>query len=154
MKTSSFKYAIIVLTFVTIYCLGIAQTGKASDPAQQTADMDFCKENAKVSSGFDPDNPEASVQDSGPPPQRGAGLRGAARGAAKGAIVGGTVEHFGDDRRGDATEIGAATGALAGGARSRRQAKDQAEAQQSQAISSGTSAYTNSYNECMTNRGY
>ena len=103
---------------------------------------------------LDPENPQASVQESGPPPQRGAGLRGAARGAAKGAVVGGTVEHFGDDDRNDATEIGAATAAVAGGVRSRRQAKKEAETQQTQAISSGSSAYTQSYNECMASRGY
>jgi hypothetical protein len=154
MKISSFRSVIIVLTFVAIPCLSYSQTGGSTDPAKMASDQASCQEHATASSGYDPANPEASVETGGPPPQRGAGLRGAARGAAKGAVVGGTVEHFGDDRRGDATEIGAATGALAGGARSRRQAKDQAEAQQDQAISSGTSAYTNSYNECMASRGY
>jgi hypothetical protein len=154
MKTTFHQSTILALTFVAALCLTFPRTGAAEDAAKMATDQASCQEHAILSSGYDPANPEASVQESGPPPQRGAGLRGAARGAAKGAVVGGTVEHFGDNRRGDATEIGAATGALSGGVRSRRQAKDQAEAQQAQAISTGTSAYTQSYNECMASRGY
>ena len=155
MKITSLKYVIIVLTFVAIPCLGYGQTGITPDPAQQAADQVFCQEHAIASSGYDPANPEALVQESGPPPQRGASLRGAARGAARGAIVGGTVEVVGDAPRYDnAAEIGAATAAVVGGSRSRRQARGQAEAQQAQAASSGASAYTKSYNECMASRGY
>jgi hypothetical protein len=154
MKSSFFQSAIIALTFVAVPCLIFTQAGATSDPAEMSADQVACQDHAKAISGYDPANPQASVQESGPPPQRGAGLRGAARGAAKGAVVGGTVEHFGDDDRNDATEIGAATAAVAGGVRSRRQARKEAETQQTQAISSGSSAYTQSYNECMTSRGY
>lgn len=155
MKTAFFQTVIIVLTFVIIPSLGLGQTSTTPDPAKMAADQAACQEQAKASSGYDPANPEASVQESSPPPQRGAGLKGAARGAAKGAIVGGTVEAIGDDRKyDDAAEISAGVGAVAGGARSRRQAKETAAAQQDQAISTGASAYTKSYNECMTSRGY
>ncbi len=154
MKTTFHQSTILALTFVAALCLAFPQTGAAEDAAKMATDQASCQEGAILSSGYDPANPEASVQESGPPAQRGAGLRGAARGAARGAVAGGTVEHFGNDSREDATEIGAATGALAGGARSRRQAKDQAEAQEAQAISAGASAYTDSYNQCMASRGY
>ena len=154
MKTTFFKSTIIALTFLVIACLDSALAGTTPDPAQMATDQATCQGNAITTSGYDPANPEASVQESGPPPQRGAGLRGAARGAARGAVAGGTVEHFGNNSREDATEIGAAAGAVAGGARSRRQAKDQAEAQQAQDMSAGASAYTQSYNECMKSRGY
>ncbi len=155
MKITILKSSIIALTFVAIPCLVFTQAGATSDPAKMATDQAACQEHAKASSGYDPANPEASVQESGPPPQRRAGLRGAARGAAKGAIVGGTVEAIGDDRRYDnAAENAAVAGAVAGGARNRRQAREQAETQQAQAISAGSSAYTDSYNECMASRGY
>jgi len=155
MKITFYQSVIIMLTLVIMPCQGFTQTDAAQDPAKMATDQASCQEHAKLSSGYDPMNPEASVQDSGASRQRGAGLRGAARGAAKGAIVGGTVEAIGDDRRYDnAAENAAAAGALAGGVRSRRQARDQAEAQQAQAVSTGASAYTESYNECMTSRGY
>jgi len=155
MKTTFHQSAILALTFVAALCLAFPLTGAAEDAAKMAADQATCQEHAKASSGYDPANPEASVQESGPPPQRGAGLRGAARGAAKGAVVGGTVEVIGDDSRYDnAAENAAVAGAVAGGARNRRQAKEQAEAQQAQAAASGASAYTQSYNECMASRGY
>ena len=158
MKISSFQSALIVLACIAIPCLCFGQTGAPGttpDPAQLAADQAACQEQAKAASGYDPANPQASAQASVPPPQRGAGLKGAARGAAKGAIVGGAVEVAGDDKDyDDAAEIGAGVGAVAGGVRGRQQAKQQAATQQNQAVSAGASAYTKSYNACMTSRGY
>lgn len=154
MENLFIRSAIIALTFAAMMCLSFIPAGATEDPAKMAADQAACQEHARASSGYDPANPDASV-DSGPPPQRGAGLRGAARGAAKGAIVGGTVEAIGDDKDyDDAAEIGAAAGAVSGGLRGRRAAREQAEAQQAQAVSSGASVYTKSYNECMASRGY
>lgn len=155
MNLSKFKAIFITLTFIVVQGLGLGQNGMAADSTQMAADMEFCKEHAKISSGYDPDNPEASVKTSSRRDVRREGLRGTARGAAKGAIVGGTVEAIGDDKDyDDAAEIGAGVGAVSSGLRSRRQAKDAAEAQEAQAISEGSAAYTNSYNECMRNKGH
>ena len=151
------KKTVAVVFITSLYFLILPADSQSqletTDPDKLAADQAACQEHAIAYSGY---NPAASAQSttSSPPPQRGAGLRGAARGAAAGAVAGGTLERFGDeDKHDDATEVGAAVGAIAGGARARRNAKKQASPPPT-APAEDPALYSSSYNDCMASKGY
>ena len=152
-----FRNSVSIAIIASLYVLISPVTGQSqsetADPDKLAADQAACQQHAMAYSGYNPAALEHSTTSS-LPPQRGAGLRGAARGAAAGAVAGGTLERFGDeDKHDDATEVGAAVGAVAGGARARRNAKQQAPPPPP-APAGDPALYSSSYNDCMASKGY
>lgn len=150
MKT---KYVITSLTALCFFIIPVTSQSETVDPNKLAADQAACQQHAMASSGY---NPAVTTQqaDSNPPPQRGAGLRGAARGAAAGAVTGEVVERVGDEgEHDDAAEVGAAIGAVTGGLKARRNAKKQSPPPASEPAGD-PALYTTQYNECMTSRGH
>lgn len=147
------KYVITSLAVFSFFVIPLRGQSETIDPNKLAADQTACQQHAMASSGY---NRVAPTQQevSSTPPQRGAGLRGAARGAAAGAVTGEVVERVGDEgEHDDAAEVGAAVGAVTGGLKARRNAKNQAPPPAS--VPAGDPAlYTKQYNECMTSRGH
>jgi hypothetical protein len=147
----NFKILVILVTLA----YPLLSVGQAADSEQLATDQAACQQHAIAYSGHNPAASTAEQADT-PPPQRGAGLRGAARGAAKGAAAGGIVEHVGGNPQHDnATEVGAALGTASGAVKGRRSARTQAAANPPPPAPVGdASAYAKSYDECMSGKGH
>ncbi len=147
------KYIITSLTALCFFVIPVTGQSETVDPEKLAADQTACQQHAMASSGYNPAAPTQQAASS-PPPQRGAGLRGAARGAAAGAVTGEVVERVGDEgEHDDAAEVGAAIGAVSGGLKARRKAKNQAPPPAPAPVGD-PALYTTQYNECMTSRGH
>jgi hypothetical protein len=130
---------------------------KGQTPELQQQDEAACSSWATQQTGFDPAKPPTPPQPTAPPPpQKGAGLRGAARGAAAGYIVGDIANDEGGE--------GAAIGAVVGGARAagkQKQAQGAAQQQQTaqqqqyqQQVQQLQGEYLKARTACLEAKGY
>ena len=134
----------------------VVYPGEGQAAAQVAKDEGECHAWSRQSTGVDPANPMAGVQQQQAAPSGGEGAavgRGAARGAAKGALIG----NLADEDAGEYALAGAVIGS-ARGARERQaqgaQAQSQAEAANQAKAAERLGLFTKAFSACMEGRKY